>query len=58
MCSKLKKYVYWFTFIGPIFDVLKGTYLGLRSVYEDVQRERLEQEQRDRFEQDNKQIGV
>lgn len=62
MCKTTDKIIYWLTLIGPIVDVLKGTVLGLVSAYKSVkaerqsiQAEKLYQQQREQFEQDNQQ---
>lgn len=40
MCKKIDKVIYWMSLIGPVFDVLKGTVLGLINAYKSVQAER------------------
>lgn len=65
MCKKVEKVIYWISLVGPIFDVLKGTVLGLISAYKSVQAEREALSATDRlkkmqeqFKQDNNQTQI
>lgn len=60
MCDKAKKVIYWLSLIGPVIDVLIGTWKGLVSAYEQAKSDRiaeetkkLYQEQLEKFRKDN-----
>ena len=60
MSKKTMRFVYWLSLVGPVIDVLIGTWKGLVSVYEQCKAERvsqeaekLYQEQLNKFRSDN-----
>lgn len=65
MCKKVEKIIYWISLVGPIFDVLKGTVLGLISAYKSVRAERDAlsaseklKKMQEQFENDNNQTQI
>lgn len=40
MSNRIKKWCYWLSLIGPIFDVIKGTIIGIHNAYVNAKEQR------------------